>query len=132
MRPWHGHATWTAGGGTGLGARMALQFARQGGRAPVRGRRSACMECVVERICAQRCEVLANPCDIADEAATDGALASIACRSGCLAPLAMGRWRRQMDVSARRAVVTAVPGRVPTPSRRVAVAGAGPGRPVKA
>ena len=62
------------GGGTGLGAAMAVRFGALGASLLLWGRRAAVLEATAERLRAQGIAVATQACDIRDAAAVDAAL----------------------------------------------------------
>jgi NAD(P)-dependent dehydrogenase (short-subunit alcohol dehydrogenase family) len=62
-------AVWITGGGSGLGAAMALEFARQGADVAISGRRLDRLDAVVAQIEALGRRASAIQCDVTDDAA---------------------------------------------------------------
>lgn len=113
---------WITGGGSGIGRAMALEFARQGARVAVSGRREHRLEETVEEIDNAGGEGLAVPCDVTEESQIEDAVAAVVEAfgrldvaianagfglSGPLEELSAEDWRRQLDVNVVGAAVTA-------------------------
>lgn len=120
--PFAGAAVWVTGGGSGLGRAMALEFARRGADVAVSGRREDRLVEVVGRIEALGRRGLAVPCDCADEASVEAAVARVVeafgrldvvvanagfSVAGPVARLSADDWRRQLDVNVVGAAITA-------------------------
>lgn len=112
---------WITGGGSGLGAALAWEFARRGAKVAVSGRRRERLDQVVERLAAQGSEGLAVPCDVTDEAQVHAAVEQVVAHfgvldvavanagfaaSGNLADMDLASWRRQFDVNVFGLVAT--------------------------
>jgi NAD(P)-dependent dehydrogenase (short-subunit alcohol dehydrogenase family) len=72
------------GGGTGIGAAIAVAFAGEGAAVAVTGRRSGPLEEVVGRISAAGGAAMACPCDVTDLAAMHAVVAAVVSRFGRL------------------------------------------------
>jgi len=122
MARWDGHVVWITGGGTGLGAWMARQFARDGAQVAISGRRRDRLEEVAQAITRDGGEAWPVVCDVTDEDAVKTTLAGVGDRfgridvvvanagmsvSGRIDKLSMEHWRRQMDVNVCGAAITA-------------------------
>jgi len=70
-----GSAVLITGGGSGIGAALAHQFAAEGARVAVTGRREDKLAIVAERIREKGGEALAIACDVTDRASIDAAVA---------------------------------------------------------
>ena len=105
---------WVTGGGSGLGKAMAVEFARQGARVAVSGRRLARLEEAVGLIEAVGSMGAAIPCDVTDEDAVDEAVRAVVAKfgridvvvanagyavSGRIESLSTDAWRRQFEVN---------------------------------
>jgi NAD(P)-dependent dehydrogenase (short-subunit alcohol dehydrogenase family) len=113
---------WITGGSAGIGREMALEFARQGARVAVSGRRANRLEVVVTEIEQLGGEGLAVPCDVADEQDVEQAVKAVVNHfgqldvavanagfgvSGKVVELGADDWRRQFDVNVVGAAITA-------------------------
>ncbi len=122
MARWTGKSVWITGGGSGLGKYMALQFAQEGARVAISGRRADKLENTCNAVRAVGGEVIAVVCDVTDEAAIDAALAQVAQAfgqvdvvvanagasvSGPIEGLSMADWRRQFDINVCGTAMTA-------------------------
>lgn len=94
------------GGGSGIGADMALEFARAGARVTITGRRREALECVAER----HAGISTHVADVTDEAAMvalfetlseiDVVIANAgAADSAPLEKTSMADWRHMLDVN---------------------------------
>lgn len=72
------------GGGTGIGLSIALQFAREGARVAVAGRRTEPLESAVQEIRAMGALGLAVQCDVTSPPSVENAIASAADHFGSL------------------------------------------------
>ncbi len=77
MGEFAGKVAWITGGGSGIGRAIAVEFARQGARVAVSGRRTEKLDQTVAQVQAAGGEGLAVPCDVQDQAALVGAVAHI-------------------------------------------------------
>lgn len=113
---------WITGGGSGIGLALALEFAGQGARVAVSGRRKERLDEAVQAIEAAGGAGLAVPCDVTNDDEVKAAVAEVVAGFGRLDVAVanagfgcMGRfeelsdaeWRRQMDVNVLGAVSTA-------------------------
>jgi len=109
-----GKVVWITGGGSGLGAAMAREFASQGARVAVSGRREERLREVVRDLQAAGSEGLAVPCDVTDDDDVAAAVRAVVERFGQLdvavanagfgmvgpiEKLTAEDWRRQLDVN---------------------------------
>lgn len=105
---------WITGGGTGIGRALALQFAREGAKVVVSGRRQDKLAEVVARIESNGGVALAVPCDVCDEAAVCAAVHAVLTRfgrldvavanagigvTGAFTSLTDADWRHQFEVN---------------------------------
>jgi NAD(P)-dependent dehydrogenase (short-subunit alcohol dehydrogenase family) len=105
---------WITGGGSGLGAALALRFASLGAQVVVSGRREDRLAQTVAAITAQGGRALAVPCDVRSDAQVAAAVAQILTRfgrldvvvanagftvTGAIAELSASDWQRQFDVN---------------------------------
>ncbi len=79
-----GQVVWITGGGTGIGLACAVEFAKQGGKVAVSGRRVEKLQDAVAAIEAAGAEAMAVACDVTDAAACEAAVAEIVQRWGRL------------------------------------------------
>lgn len=115
------HAVWITGGGSGIGAALALEFARNGAMVAVSGRRRDRLEQVVAAIEACGSRGLAVVCDVTDDPAVEQAVPEVQAAfgkidvvvanagfavSGRIEDLAIEAWRRQFDTNVFGAVST--------------------------
>ena len=84
MGRFDGQVVWITGGGTGIGLACAVEFARQGGRVAVSGRRVDKLANAVAAIEATGAEAAAVACDVTDPEACERAVAEILERWGRL------------------------------------------------
>ena len=120
-RRFEGASVWITGGGTGLGKAMALEFAREGARVAVSGRRLDRLEGAVEELRALGAEALAVACDVTDEESVEQAVDAVVAAFGgldvCVAnagfsvagrirKLRAAEWRRQFDVNVVGVAIT--------------------------
>lgn len=113
---------WITGGSAGIGREMALEFARQGAKVAVSGRRLDRLEEVAREIDALGGKGLAVACDVADEEQVKQAVEQVAQSlggidvaianagfsvSGPVSKLTFDDWRRQFDVNVFGAAITA-------------------------
>ncbi|MCB9687257.1 MAG: SDR family NAD(P)-dependent oxidoreductase [Alphaproteobacteria bacterium] len=121
MKRWAGRVVWITGAGSGIGRALALEFAAQGARVGVSGRRVDRLHQVVSAIRERGGTALALPCDVTDEGSIASALASLEATfgrldvvvanagigiSGPVEVLTMDQWRRQLDVNVAGVAVT--------------------------
>src|SRR5690606_22272560 len=78
------HIVWITGGGSGIGAAMAVEFARQGADVAVSGRRVDRLQETVARIEARGRRGLAVGCDVTDDADVARAVADVVAGLGGL------------------------------------------------
>ena len=112
---------WITGGGSGLGKAMAVEFARQGARVVVSGRREERLEEVVGLLNAVGSMGAAVPCDVTDEGAVEDAVQSILdtfgridvavanagyAVGGRIDSLSTAAWRQQFEVNVLGLVTT--------------------------
>ena len=122
MGRFDGQVVWITGGGTGLGRYMALEFAREGARVAVSGRRQDRLDEVVAAIREVGGEGLALPCDVTDDDALQAAVSSVVSAfggldvavanagyavSGFVEDLSREAWRKQLEVNVVSAAMTA-------------------------
>jgi len=117
-----GKVVWITGAGSGLGKAMALEFARQGAKLVLSGRRVERLEEVADAIKAQGGEALAVACDVADDESLKAA-AHTACThwgrldvavanagfgiQSSIEKLSFDEWRRQLDTNVIGLALTA-------------------------
>lgn len=119
---YEGKVAWVTGGGSGIGRALALELARQGAAVAVSGRREDRLAETVAEIVALGARGLAVPCDVAEDAAVEAAVARVVAELGpldvCIANAGFGvagkieklgieAWRRQFDVNVLGVVSTA-------------------------
>ena len=112
---------WITGGGSGIGLAIALEFAQQGARVAVSGRRADRLDGAVKQIDAAGGSGFAVACDVADEEQVKSAVATIVEKwdrldvavanagfavAGKVEKLTAEDWRRQLDVNVVGAAVT--------------------------
>ncbi len=105
---------WITGGGSGIGAACAVEFARQGAKVAVSGRRVEKLTEAVAAVEAAGGEALAVACDVTSEEACTAAVAEILAKWGrldvCMAnagyavagwfpKLSMDEWRGQVETN---------------------------------
>lgn len=115
-------SVWITGGGSGIGRALALEFARQGARVAVSGRRLGKLESSVEAINAAGGTGLAVQCDVTEEQQVIEAVEQVVDEFGALdvaianagfgvggrvEELSADDWRRQFDVNVVGAAITA-------------------------
>ncbi|MCB9702829.1 MAG: SDR family oxidoreductase [Myxococcales bacterium] len=115
------HVVWITGGGSGIGAAMAVEFARAGADVAVSGRRADRLDAVVAAIEAEGRRGLAVPCDVSDDADVERAVAEVILAlgkidvtvvnagfsvMGTIESLPIDAWRRQFDTNVFGAVST--------------------------
>ncbi|MFK7998704.1 MAG: SDR family NAD(P)-dependent oxidoreductase [Polyangiales bacterium] len=103
---------WVTGGGSGIGEAMATEFAKQGAKVVVSGRRKERLDAVVAKLGEERS--LALPLDVTDEEAVHAAAQAIKSHfggldvtvanagfgvAGRIEKLSAEDWRRQFDVN---------------------------------
>ncbi|MFP4598164.1 MAG: SDR family NAD(P)-dependent oxidoreductase [Persicimonas sp.] len=113
---------WITGGGSGIGRALAVEFARQGARVAVSGRRLGKLEESVEAINAAGGTGLAVQCDVTEEQQVIAAVEQVVDEFGGLdvsianagfgvggrvEDLSADDWRRQFDVNVVGAAITA-------------------------
>lgn len=121
-RRFEGQVAWVTGGGSGIGAALALELARQGATVAVSGRREDRLREVVSRIQAAGGQGLALPCDVTDEGSVQAAVERLVAERGRVdlvvanAGMSVGGkvealsardWRRQLDVNVIGVALTA-------------------------
>ena len=109
-----GSVVWITGGGSGLGAALAIEYGRRGARVAVSGRRRERLEQVVATLAAEGVDALAVPCDVTDADQVAAAVGQVVGRYGQLDVVvanagfaASGRveevdlpaWKRQFEVN---------------------------------
>jgi NAD(P)-dependent dehydrogenase (short-subunit alcohol dehydrogenase family) len=114
MGRFDGQVVWITGGGSGIGLACAVEFARQGARVAVSGRRVDKLASAVAAVAAVGGEAMAVACDVTDEAACHDAVKQILDAWGrldvCLAnagyatksrfaKMSMEVWRMQMETN---------------------------------
>ncbi len=72
-----GQVAWITGGGSGIGARIAVHLAAHGARVALTGRKPAGLEATREQIEAVGGEALVLPADVRDPAALEGVVAAV-------------------------------------------------------
>ena len=117
-----GKVVWITGGGSGLGEAMAHQFAEEGAKVAVSGRRLERLEAVVEALTERGSDALAVQCDVTDEPSVEAAVAAVVSHygqldvavanagfgvGGLIKDLSADDWRRQFDVNVVGAAMTA-------------------------
>ena len=105
---------WITGGGTGIGKALAVEFAKEGAKLALSGRRRDRLESAADELRALGAEVLVVPCDVTDEDSIDQAVSAVVAHFGkldvCVAnagfsvagrikKLRASDWRRQFDVN---------------------------------
>lgn len=105
---------WITGGGSGIGAAMAVEFARRGAHVAVSGRRIDKLQTTVDAIERAGGRGVAVPCDVTDEEVVQGAVERVVAGlgrldvaianagysvSGRIEALTADEWRRQFDVN---------------------------------
>ncbi|MGM0577777.1 MAG: SDR family NAD(P)-dependent oxidoreductase [Myxococcota bacterium] len=116
-----GKVAWITGGGSGIGRACALEFAGEGARVAVSGRRRERLDEVVRDIEGRGGEALAVPCDVTDEDGVAEAVRAVVERfgrldvvlanagygvGGAIEKLSAEDWRRQLDVNVVGLVTT--------------------------
>lgn len=114
MARFEDQVVWITGGGSGIGLACAVEFARQGARVAVSGRRVDKLQAAVDAVKAVGGEAMALGCDVNDEAACKDAVAEIVATWGRLdlamanagfavagwaAKLELADWRRQFETN---------------------------------
>lgn len=122
MGRFDGLSVWITGGGTGLGRHMAIEFARQGAKVAVSGRREERLSEVVGAIEKTGGEGLAIPCDVTDDEAIQRAIETVVgtwgkldvavanagyAVGGNIEDLSREEWRGQLEVNVVSAAMTA-------------------------
>lgn len=112
---------WITGGGSGIGLALALEFARQGARVAISGRRADRLEDAVKLIDAAGGSGFTLACDVADEEQVKSAVQSIVEKwgrldvaianagfalAGRVEKLTAEDWRRQLDVNVVGTAIT--------------------------
>ncbi len=112
---------WITGGGSGIGAAMAMEFARQGADVAISGRRVDRLQETVARIEALGRRGLAVACDVTDDADVERAVGEVVAHfgrldvavanagfgvAGPIESLPIEAWRRQFDTNVFGAVST--------------------------
>ena len=113
---------WITGGGSGIGRSLAIEFANQGAKVAVSGRRRERLDLVVTEIEGGGGTAVAVPCDVTDEdsvrLAVDRVVADLGrldvavanagfSVAGKIEKLSAEDWRRQLDVNVVGAAMTA-------------------------
>lgn len=119
---WSDKVVWITGGGSGIGRALALEFAKQGARVAISGRRASALEETTAAIAEAGGHAIGLPCDVTDEAQVaetahrvvtelgqmDVVIANAGFAvNGKVADLSAAEWRRQFDVNVVGAAVTA-------------------------
>lgn len=109
-----GQVVWITGGGTGIGRYCALEFARQGAKVVVSGRRLEKLQSVAKECETLGASALALPCDVNSEESMTDALATLLSTYGALhvvlanagfsvsgrfEKLTLDDWRRQFETN---------------------------------
>ncbi|MCP4868695.1 MAG: SDR family NAD(P)-dependent oxidoreductase [Proteobacteria bacterium] len=108
MGRFDGQVVWITGGGSGIGLASAVEFARQGARVAVSGRRVDNLDAAVAAIEAVGGEALAVACDVTDEEACNAAVYAVLGAWGRLdvcvanAGYAVTAWFPKMDMAVWR------------------------------
>ena len=115
------HAVWITGGGSGLGAAMALEFARRGADVAVSGRRVEKLEEVAQAVSGLGRRGVAIQCDVTNDAAVERAVSHAKdslgkldvvvanagfAVAGTIESLPIEAWRRQFDTNVFGAIST--------------------------
>ena len=110
---------WITGGGSGIGAELARQFAAQGARVAVSGRRTERLDEVAAELGGSG---LAVQCDVTEETSIEAAVAAVVehfgrldvaianagfAVAGRIEKITAAEWRRQLDVNVVGAALTA-------------------------
>ena len=121
MKRFEDQVVWITGGGSGIGEALAHEFARQGARVAVSGRRLERLQTVAERLRASGADALPVKCDVTDEASVHAAVERIIEHfggidvavanagfgvTGGLATHDLETWRRQFEVNVFGAATT--------------------------
>ncbi|MBK7156444.1 MAG: SDR family oxidoreductase, partial [Sandaracinaceae bacterium] len=108
------NVVWITGGGTGIGKALAVEFAAEGAKLALSGRRRDRLDEAAAELRAGGAEVLVVPCDVTDENSIDEAVSAVVGHFGkldvCVAnagfsvagrikKLRAADWRRQFDVN---------------------------------
>lgn len=108
------NVVWITGGGTGIGKALAVEFAAEGAKLALSGRRRDRLDEAAAELRAGGAEVLVVPCDVTDESSIDEAVSAVVGHFGkldvCVAnagfsvagrikKLRAADWRRQFDVN---------------------------------
>ena len=114
MARFDNQVVWITGGGSGIGLACAVEFARQGARVAVSGRRLEKLQAAVDAVKSVGGEALAVACDVHDEAACREAVAEIVktwgrldlamanagfAVAGWASNLELADWRRQFETN---------------------------------
>lgn len=105
MGRYDGKVVWITGGGSGIGLACAVEFARQGARVAVSGRRVDKLGVAVAAVEAVGGEALAVACDVTDAEACEAAVYAVKGAWGCLdvcvanAGYAVTAWFPKMDMA---------------------------------
>ena len=109
-----GQVAWITGGGTGIGAALAGEFARHGATVAVSGRRQDRLDAVVSQVEALGRTGLSILCDVRDDASVATAVAEVVRRAGRLdivvanaglgvggrfESIALEQWQNQIDTN---------------------------------
>jgi NAD(P)-dependent dehydrogenase (short-subunit alcohol dehydrogenase family) len=114
MARFDGQVVWITGGGSGIGRACAVEFAQQGARVAVSGRRVEKLQDAVAAVQAVGGEAMAVACDVTDEASCTEAVAGIVkawgrldvavanagyAAAGWATALTVADWRRQFETN---------------------------------
>lgn len=121
-RRFEDRVVWITGGGSGIGKALAIEFAREGARVAISGRRLHKLEQVVEELVASGAQAMAVQCDVTEEEQVVAAVEAVVEEwgrldvavanagfgvGGPILELSAEDWRRQLDVNVVGVAVTA-------------------------